>query len=90
MDPSKASQKSKTSVSVVMPAFNEAQNLATTVESVHKAFGDKFAKYEIIVVNDGSRDDTGMIAEALAKQDSRLKVIHNPHNMGYGFTFLRG
>lgn len=85
MVPSKLS-----SVSVVVLAFNEAQNLAATVRSVHQALGGKFPEYEIIIVNDGSRDDTGKVAETLAKQDSHLRVIHNPHNMGCGFTFLRG
>lgn len=81
---------SKTSVSVVVPAYNEAPSLAEVVQSIHKAYGDKFSEYEIIIVNDGSTDDTGKIAETLAEQDSHLRIIHNPHNMGYGFTFLRG
>ncbi len=87
---SNAAQEGKPSVSVIVPAFNEELNLVATVESIHKALEGKFSKYEVVIVNDGSRDDTGKIAETLAEQDSYLRVIHNPHNMGYGFTFMRG
>lgn len=80
----------QTSVSIVVLAFNEAPGLPTVVQSIHQALEGKFSEYEIIIVNDGSWDDTGKVAETLAKQDSRLRVIHNPHNMGCGFTFLRG
>lgn len=78
------------SVSVVVPAYNEEQNLEATVESIHKALSDKYLKYEIIIINDGSHDNTGKLAEALAERDSRIKVIHNQKNSGYGYTFLRG
>jgi len=78
------------SLSVVIPAFNEAPNLASVIQSVHEALQGKISEYEIIVVDDGSMDDTGKVAEALAEHDPRLRVIHNPRNMGYGFTFLRG
>ena len=87
---SNTTMKGDSSVSVVVPAFNEEQNLAATIESIHKALNDKFSRYEIIVVNDGSTDDTGKIADALAEQDPHLRVIHNPRNMGYGFSVLRG
>jgi len=90
MAPSNAIQGNNTSVSVVVLAFNEARNLPSTVQSINEALEDKFAKYEIIIINDGSRDETGQVAESLAKQNSHLKVIHNPQNMGCGFTFIRG
>ena len=82
--------KNNTSVSVVVLAFNEARSLPTAVESIHKALAGKFSRYEIIIVNDGSKDDTSEVAENLAVRDSSLKVIHNPTNMGCGFTFMRG
>jgi len=90
MGPSKAAGMRGTSVSTVMLAFNEARNLPSTVNSIRKTLESKFSKYEIIIVNDGSRDDTGRVAEDLARQNSHLKVIHNPQNMGCGFTFMRG
>ena len=64
---SKAFQTNNSSVSVVVLAFNEARSLPTAVQSIHKAIKDKFSEYEIIIVNDGSRDDTNNVAETLAK-----------------------
>ena len=90
MVPSNANHSSNTSVSIVVLAFNEAQSLPTTIKFIHKALEGKLSKYEVIIVNDGSRDDTGRVAEGLAKRDYRLKVIHNPKNMGCGYTFMRG
>ncbi|MFC1990737.1 glycosyltransferase family 2 protein [Chloroflexota bacterium] len=81
---------SKPTMSAVVPAYNEAPSLAGVVQSVHEAYGDKFSQYEIVIVNDGSTDDTGKVAEKLAEQDSHVRVIHNPRNMGYGYTFLHG
>ena len=79
-----------TSVSVVVLAFNEARNLPSTVKAVISILEDNFSEYEIIIVNDGSQDDTGQVAEGLAERNSHIKVIHNPQNMGCGFTFMRG
>ncbi len=90
MVPSKATHKGEPSVSIVVPAFDEAQNLAACIESIRKAVEDKAYEYEIIIINDGSRDDTGKVAETLAKQGSHIRVIHNPHNIGYGFAFMQG
>ncbi len=47
MTHSKAGQKSETSVSVVVLAFNEARNLPATIQSIHQAIADKFSQYEI-------------------------------------------
>ena len=90
MVPSKSNQQSNTTVSIVVPAFNEEQNLAATVESIRKAIEGKFSEYEIIIVNDGSKDGTGKLAESLTLQYPHLRVVHNPHNIGYGFTVMRG
>lgn len=77
-------------VSVVVLAFNEAGNLPKTVSYIHEAVKNRFSEYEIIIVDDGSRDDTGCIADEIAAADKRVSAIHNPQNMGCGFTFMRG
>ncbi len=90
MDRSKAAQERKPATSIVVLAFNEGRNLETTIESIHKAVIDILDTYEVIIVNDGSSDDTGKVAIAIAGQDARIKVIHNSTNMGCGFSFERG
>lgn len=90
MDRSKAAQECKPATSIVVLAFNEGRNLETTIESIHKAVTDILDTYEVIIVNDGSSDDTGKVAIAIAGQDARIKVIHNSANMGCGLSFERG
>lgn len=60
-------------VSVVIPAFNAAQDLPRCLESVFK---QSYQNLEIIIVDDGSRDDTLSVAKDLSSQDGRCTVIH--------------
>lgn len=62
-------------ISVVMPARNEAASIATALRSVLAQPG---VELEVIVINDGSSDETGAIADQLAAGDSRVRVLHNP------------
>lgn len=60
-------------ISVIMPAYNVKKYLERSVESVlAQTYGD----FELLVVDDGSTDGTGIIADALAEKDSRVVVIH--------------
>lgn len=79
-----------TTLSVIVPAFNEAQNLSGAVEGILRAIGDRLSDYEVIIVNDGSRDNTGLLAEELAKQNPHIRVIHHPVNQGLGASFRTG
>lgn len=65
------------SVSVITPAFNAAATIGATIESV---LSQTLNDWEMIVVNDGSTDDTGHIAESHAKSDSRIRVIHQENS----------
>src|SRR4051812_46470994 len=77
------------SLSVFVAAFNEAENLAPTVETVMRALSMSVEEYEIIVVDDGSTDGTREIADALAAKYPTVRVIHNPTNMGLGYGWMR-
>lgn len=90
MDHSKPDVSLAHSISVIMPAYNEARNLKNAVQSVHQAFEGIISEYEIIIVNDGSVDGTREIADQIAEKDGHVRAIHNPKNSGYGYTFLRG
>ena len=59
-------------ISVITPAYNAQKTLAKAVNSV---IAQKFKDWQLIIVNDGSKDNTKEIAEQFAKQDSRIKVI---------------
>jgi len=78
------------SLSLVLPAHNEAENIEIVVQKALKtlpAFTDEF---EVIVVNDGSRDETGDIINRLAAEDGRVRAVHHPRNRGYGAALTSG
>jgi glycosyltransferase involved in cell wall biosynthesis len=78
------------SISVFFPCYNEQGNVARVVQKALKVLDGLGADYEVIIVNDGSADETGRIADELAAQHGRIRVIHHPHNRGYGAALQSG
>ena len=78
------------SLSIFFPCYNEEQNVARVVQAALEAAPAFADDYEIIVVNDGSRDRTGEIAEQLAREQPRVRAVHNRPNLGYGGAVARG
>lgn len=78
------------SLSVVIPAYNEEANLENCIHQVHTVLLDLKLDYEMIVVDDGSKDQTGEIADKLAKKYKHLIVVHNKPNRGYGGSLKAG
>jgi len=76
-------------LSVIVPAFNEEALLAGTVQSLREALSALGLGYELIIVNDGSRDRTGPIADALALTAPSVKV-HHQENQGLGGALRTG
>ncbi len=77
-------------LSVFFPCFNEEGNIVSTVEKAQKVLENlDLEDYEIIVVDDGSRDKTGEKAENYAKKHDKIKVIHQ-RNGGYGAALQAG
>ena len=70
--------------------FNEEGNVARSVRSALTVLGTAARDCEVIVVDDGSRDETGAIADRLAAADCRVKVVHHPENRGYGAAVRSG
>lgn len=79
-------------LSVFFPVYNEEENLRTTVmDTVRMLKQSPFvSEYEIIIVNDGSADRSGEIAERLTNEQHGVRVVHHPHNMGYGQALKTG
>ena len=73
-------------ISVIIPAYNIRDHLGPTLDSV---LAQTYQNLEIIVVNDGSADDTGAVADSYAARDSRVRVIHK-ENGGVTSARLRG
>jgi glycosyltransferase involved in cell wall biosynthesis len=71
-------------VSIIMPAYNEAGNLRKAVTSAAAVCKNLGVGYEVIIVNDGSTDGTGLIARSLAESNPRIRVIESAVNRGLG------
>ncbi|HSN75488.1 MAG TPA: glycosyltransferase family 2 protein, partial [Anaerolineae bacterium] len=79
------------SLSVCMPAYNEEANLPGMIADVVAMMQPRFADFEIVVTNDGSKDRTGEVLRELAQQYPQLKPVDHVVNQGYGaavFTAL--
>jgi glycosyltransferase involved in cell wall biosynthesis len=79
-----------TELSVVLPAYNEEPNVERVVREVARYLESLGLDYELLVVNDGSKDRTGEILEALVKEFPRLRPQHHPVNRGYGAALRTG
>lgn len=75
---------------MVLPAYNEEVNIATAVERADAALASTDLDYELIVVNDGSRDDTGNILRRLARVHPSLRIVEHFPNRGYGGALRAG
>jgi len=78
------------SISVIFPAFNEEANLRQTVEPACRSLSTLTDRWEIIIVNDGSRDGTRQICDELAAANPGVHAIHHPGNRGYGAALKSG
>ncbi|NLF01121.1 MAG: glycosyltransferase family 2 protein [Anaerolineales bacterium] len=77
-------------LSVFMPAYNEADNVERAVQQVSQVAQTLGIDYEIIVVNDGSRDDTGDVVRSLLGQVPHLRLVEHYPNRGYGGALKAG
>jgi glycosyltransferase involved in cell wall biosynthesis len=77
-------------VSIVLPCYNEAPNVANAVRAAIVAAEAHAADFEVIVVDDGSSDGTAQVAAQLADADRRVRLIMHPSNRGYGGAVRSG
>ena len=79
-------------LSLVFPAFNEEENIGRAIKQAQKVLCriKSISTWEIIVVNDGSKDKTGEIIDKISKRDSHIIPIHHPVNYGYGAAIKSG
>lgn len=77
-------------ISVVLPAFNEEENLGQTLLELHDYLQKAFPSFEVIVVDDGSSDGTARVAEEWTRRDARYRLIRHGSNRGYGAALRSG
>ena len=77
-------------LSVFFPCYNEQDNIAPLTRKTASLLEGLAADWEIIIVDDGSRDRTAAVADALAAEDPRIRVVHHGANKGYGMALRSG
>jgi glycosyltransferase involved in cell wall biosynthesis len=78
------------SLSIIVPAYCEAQNILDTLENVTRALAPLQLVHEILVIDDGSRDGTGALVTANLSRFPGVRLLTNERNLGFGATYRRG
>ena len=77
-------------VSFFCPAYHDEHNLPKLIPVVFEFLSRVSGKFEIVIVEDGSPDQTGEVAEKLSRQYPNVRVIHHAKNFGYGAALKTG
>jgi glycosyltransferase involved in cell wall biosynthesis len=76
-------------LSIIVPAYNESHNIEGAVDTITRA-GAALDDFEILLIDDGSSDDTGKIVDRLAANHSRVTAIHHLTNRGFAAAYHSG
>ena len=79
-----------TSLTVAMPAYNEAANIGPMIAMALTKVAPLVDDLEVVVVNDGSKDNTGEIVRQISAKDPRVRLVEHTVNMGYGAAVRDG
>jgi glycosyltransferase involved in cell wall biosynthesis len=77
-------------LTVIFPAYNEEAALEEAMERSLAALRKHVREFEVLIVDDGSKDATGRIADELAGKHPEIRVLHNGRNLGAGASYVRG
>ena len=77
-------------LSVVIPAYNEEKRISKTLKSIDEYLRKQNYLYEILVVSDGSKDNTAKVVNDLTSEIKNLRVIDNKQNRGKGYVVRQG
>jgi len=76
--------------SIIIPARDEEKNIKETISGIQREFNQHHYEYEVIVIDDGSRDNTAEIVASFAGEDKRIKLIKNNQVHGVGYAIKKG
>ena len=78
------------SLSIIIPAYNESENIIDTLENVTKALEPLPVRHEILVIDDGSTDTTAALVTSHLNRFPAVRLLVNERNMGFGWSYRRG
>lgn len=81
---------SRPTISLFFPVYNDDQAVEALTEKAVRILGEVAREHEIVIVDDGSTDGTGDIADRLAARYPSVRVVHHPVNRGYGYAIRTG
>ena len=87
---SNGSETTPDSLSVFFPVFNDELTVRRVAEKALRVAAELTDRYEVVIVNDGSPDSSGSVADEVASEHEFVRVIHHPRNLGYGAAVRTG
>ncbi len=81
---------SSATISAILPAYNEAENIVQAVRDLASVLSASSTSWEIVVVDDGSQDDTAKLVQKLSHSSDRIKLAKHQRNRGYGAALKTG
>ncbi len=90
MESAKGLLKSNKSVSVILAGYNEEDNIERSVGLIYETLESAFQEFEVILVNDASKDNTGAVMHEFAALKDNVVVLDNFVNLNFGTSVLRG
>ena len=81
--------RDRRSITVIFPAYNEELNVRRSIERAIEAMSPRFEIFELLIIDDGSRDNTASIAKELALIHPEITFLQNERNLGLGETLYR-
>lgn len=77
-------------LSVIIPCYNEEKLIGSTLERIAAYLDSKGYPYEVLAVDDGSKDSTTGIIDSFSSKNKKIRLLKNPRNMGKGYSVRRG
>jgi len=80
----------KPEITIFFPVYNDENTIANMTEKCIHVLTEVASNYEVIIINDGSPDNSGAVADEMANKYEYVRVIHHPKNKGYGAAIKSG